>query len=172
MNAKFLVVGAIVGGVVLFLWGAVTHAVLPQQLHEFKDEQAIAQVIRTNIATNGVYLSRQGVFASVAFRPDFGDKTHNILPNLLTQLVTDTLGALLLCLVLAGIRADSVIGRAGWLTLAGLAVVALKLLPYWNWYGFSPGFIAMEALDVVGKFFIGGLVLGALANKMVAAQPR
>lgn len=169
MNAKFLGIGAIVGGVVLFLWGGVTHAVLPQPLHEFKDDKAMVQAVRANMAGNGVYFARQGLFAAAAFRPDYGDKTQNIVPNLLTQLLTDIIGAFLLCFAVAGARAGSALGRAGWLSLVGLAVVALKLMPYWNWYGFSPGFIAMEALDVVGKFFLGGLLLGALAKKMVPA---
>ncbi len=29
MNAKYLIVGTIVGGAVVFLWGAVAHALLP-----------------------------------------------------------------------------------------------------------------------------------------------
>ncbi len=170
MNAKFLLVGAVVGGIVLFLWGAVTHVVLPQPIHEFKNAQAVVQAVRANTDANGLYFAPQGVFSSVAFRPDLGDKTKNLAPNLVTQLLTDVLGALLLCVVLTGVREGSVLGRAGWLALAGLAAFALKLLPYWNWYGFSVAFTAMEVLDLVGKFFIGGLVLSALMSKMAPAS--
>ena len=46
---------------------------------------------------------------------------------------------------------------------------SVDLAPYWNWYGFSTPFIAMEALDVVGKFFIGGLILSALMKKLAPA---
>ena len=153
----------------LFLWGAVTHALLPQPLREFKDEKAVVDVIRANGSGNGVYFARRGMLASVAFLPDLGDKSQNITSNLLIQFCTDTLGALLLCLVLAGLRADSALGHSLKLGLVGLVIVALKLAPYWNWYGFSPPFIAMEALDVVGKFFIGGLVLSALMKKLAPA---
>ena len=169
MNAKFLVTGAIVGGIVLFLWGGLTHSVLPQPLREFKDEKAVVDVIRANGSGNGVYFARRGMLASVALLPDLSDKSQSISQNLLIQLATDTLAALLLCLVLGGFRADSVPGHAGKLTLVGLAIVALKLAPYWNWYGFTPAFTAMEALDVVGKFFIGGLVLSALMKKLAPA---
>ena len=169
MNAKFLVTGAIVGGIVLFLWGAVTHELLPQPLREFKDEKAVVDVIRANGSGNGVYFARRGMLASVAFLPDLGDKSHNITSNLIIQFSTDTLGALLLCLALGALRADSALGHARQLAVIGLVVVALKLAPYWNWYGFSPAFTAMEALDVVGKFFIGGLVLSALMKKLAPA---
>ena len=169
MNAKFLVTGAIVGGIVIFLWGAVTHALLPPPLLEFKDEKAVVETIRANGSGNGVYFARRGMLASVAFLPDLGDKSQNVTPNLLIQFATDTLAALLLCLALAGLHADSALGHARKLAVIGLVIVALKLAPYWNWYGFSPLFIAMEALDVVGKFFIGGLVLSALMKKLAPA---
>ncbi|PYT08838.1 MAG: hypothetical protein DMF60_03745 [Acidobacteria bacterium] len=52
----------------------------------------------------------------------------------------------------------------------GLAAFTINMLPYWNWYGFSTSFMGMEALDLVGKFFIGGLVLSALLNKTLKAK--
>ncbi len=173
MNFRFLILGAIAGGLVIFLWGALTHAVLPQPLHYFTDEPLLIEAIRAHTTGNGVYFASRGVFASVAFLPDFADKAQNLAPNLIIQFCTDTLGALLLCLIVARIRADSVLERAGWLLLMGLAAFAIKFLPYWNWYGFSAPFVAMEALDLVGKFFIGGLVLGALFKRMKvrAARP-
>ena len=166
MSVKFPVVGAIVGGIVLFMWGAVTHMLLPQPLHSFKDEGAVTQVIRANAPENGVYFSTRGVFASVALLPDLSDKAQNITPNLLRQLGTDTCAALLLCFVLRGLRGKSVLAGAGWLALVGFAAFLLKIVPYWNWYGFPSSFIAMEMLDLVGKLFLAGLVLGGLMKKL------
>jgi len=45
----------------------------------------------------------------------------------------------------------------------------VEVLPYCNWYGFTPAFIGMEALDVVRKFFIEGLLLAWLHKKMAPA---
>ena len=170
MSTKFIVIGTIVGGVVLFLWGAVTHAVLPQPLQSFKNEPALVAAIRANTTGNGIYFATRGVFTAVAFRPDFEDKTQNIARNLTIQFCTDALSALLLCLIVVRVRAGSVLARAGWLTLVGLAAFTLKELPYWNWYGLSIPFVAMEALDLLGKFFIGGLLLGGLMNKTVKVK--
>jgi hypothetical protein len=46
-------------------------------------------------------------------------------------------------------------------------------VPYWNWYGFPSAFVGLEALDVLGKFFIGALALRVLRNKLApaAAEP-
>jgi hypothetical protein len=57
------------------------------------------------------------------------------------------------------------LGRAGWSLMACLAAFGYKTVPYWNWYGFSTHFIRMEAEDLFGKFFIGGLLAAALWNK-------
>jgi hypothetical protein len=168
MNAKFLVVGAIAGGIFIFLWGYLTHNVLPQPFHTFRAEEPMTNAVRANAGDgNGMYFTNTGVFCAVAILPDMGDKTKNIVPSLLIQLGTDTLAALLLCLLVGGIRVNSTFGRAMWLLAAGCAAFALKDLPYWNWYGFSVPFLGMEALDLLGKFFLGGLLLSFLQKKLV-----
>ena len=165
MNMRFLLWGAILGGIALFLWGAITHTLLPQPLHRFKDEPAMLRALHAD--GNGIYLSTVGVFAVVAFRPDFRDKTHEISSNVAIQLGTDMLAALFLCILLGGIRVDSLLGGAAWLAVAGMAAFALKELPYWNWYGFPVSFVAMEAFDLTSKLFVGGLVVGTLRKWMV-----
>ncbi len=165
MSAKNLILGALVGGIVLFCWGAITHAVLPQPIHYFVDEMAVVETMRANAPTNGIYFGPHGVFVSVALLPDLGDKTKNILPNVLRQFLSDALAAMLLAIFLTRLP-GTVLGRAGWAAIAGLVAVVLKLLPYWNWYGFPPAFIGMEAFDLVGKFFLSALVLGALRKKL------
>lgn len=117
-----------------------------------------------------MYLTTTGVFAIVAFAPDFSDKTKKIPSNLITQLVTDTISALLLCLLLSGLRARSTLGRASSLLVAGRASFTIKFLPYWNWYGFAPVFVSMELLDLVGKLFLGGLVLAVLQKKLTSSK--
>jgi len=57
------------------------------------------------------------------------------------------------------------VGRAGWSLMAGVAGSGYKTVRHWNWYVFSTPFICMEAVDIFGKFFIGGLLAAALWNK-------
>jgi len=170
MNAKFLAVGTVVGGIVLFLWGGLTHAVLPEPVREFKDAQAVVQVLRANAPENAIYFAPQGAFVSVAFWPDFSDKTKDLTPMLTRQIVTDMIAAFLLCLVLPGIRSTTVLGKTGWLALVSLALFAGKILPYSTWYGFSAPFVGMELLDIAGKLILAGLVLGALMKKLAPAN--
>ncbi len=48
----------------------------------------------------------------------------------------------------------------------------LKMLPYWNWYGFAPAFLGMEALDLVPRFFLGALIRGRWKVRLQAARGR
>jgi hypothetical protein len=166
MNVKYLLAGTIAGGIVLFLWGALTHSVLPQPMSYFKDDQVTIQSLRANASANGIYFSPRGVFASVALLPDLSDKTKNIVPNLLGQLCSDMLATLLMAIFLTCLP-GTIMQRAGWLVLAGAAAFVVKFVPYWNWYGFPMKFVGMEAFDLLGKFFLGGLVLGWLMKKFV-----
>jgi hypothetical protein len=169
MNTKFLAVGTLVGGLVLFFWGFLTHMLGPEYVKTFQDDAAVVQVVRANAPQNGVYLAGQGVFVAVSLLPDLADKSKDLTPMLVRQFLTDLLAAALLCLVLPGIRSATALGRALWLAIMSLAAVAVKILPYWTWYGFSLPFIGVEVLDIVGKFFLAGLVLGALMKKLAPA---
>ncbi|MBI3661991.1 MAG: hypothetical protein HY234_02935 [Acidobacteria bacterium] len=170
MNAKFLVIGTLAGGILLFAWGAVTHMLLPEQVRAFSNDAALVQAVRANAPVNGVYFAGQGVFVAVSFLPDMADKTKDLAPMLKTQFLTDLLAALLLCFVLPGIRSATVLGKTAWLGLASLAAVAVKILPYSTWYGFSAPFVGMEVLDISGKFILLGFVLGGLMKKLVPAN--
>ncbi len=94
----------------------------------------MVQVVRANAPTNGIYFGPRGIFASVALLPDLTDKTKNITPNLVRQLISDTFAALLLTVFLAHLP-GGVLGRAGWAALAGIVAVVVNMLPYWNWHG-------------------------------------
>jgi hypothetical protein len=165
MNSKYLAVGALVGGILLFLWGGLTHAVLPAPLSTFANEEAVVQTLRANAPVDGVYMSHEGVLAAISFSPPYGRREDRMGPYLLRQLLSDTLAAALLAFLIAGLP-GSVFGKACWAAVAGCAAFAIKIVPYWNWYGFTPGFIGMEALDMIGKFFLGGLLLAFLAKKL------
>lgn len=149
MNAKFLVTAAILGGITLFLWGAVSHAVLPQPLREFKDPKAAVEFVKAQAPENGVYLAGEGIFLAVSARPDYSDKTTNLAPNLLTQLVTDMAAALFLGVLLLNLRCTTAGQRAGVVLAAALASAFSQNLPGWNWYGFSTTFTLQEVADVV-----------------------
>lgn len=171
MSAKYLLVGTLILGVVIFLWGAVTHSLLPAPLKTFTNGAPVVAAVHANTPSNGVYLDEHGVFAAVSFTSGMEDKTQNLAPYLVTQFVTDTFSSFILLIVIAQLS-GGVVNRATWSALAGVAAFGYKIVPCWTWYGFSSRFIGMEALDLIGKFFIGGLVAAALWRRWGQAASR
>jgi predicted secreted protein len=171
MNSKYLAVGAILGGILLFLWGFLTHAVLPAPMRTFTNEEAVVQALRANAPSDGVYYSAHGIVAAVSFSPPYGDRGDHLGPYLLRQFLSDTLAAALLAFLVAGLP-GTIFGKAYWAAIAGFTAFAIKVVPYWNWYGFSPQFIGMEAFDMIGKFFLGGLLMAFLAKKLAPSLIR
>ncbi len=58
MPIKKILLSALLGGIVLFLWGFISHEVLPlykNSLVQFKSEEAVTQAIVANAPAPGVY---------------------------------------------------------------------------------------------------------------------
>ena len=151
-----------------------THALLGESvLHayqQFKDEKAVVEVLKANAPSNGTYFAAQGVVAAISFTPDMADKTQNITPLLIREFVSNVVVAFFLAWLLLGVRSKSLGGHAGFLAVMGLAAGFSILFSYWNWYEFSTGFILMDVIDVVVGWFLVGLILSAIQNKLVPVE--
>lgn len=166
---KFIAVGTVAGAIFLFVWGGVLHSATPlpmQGLNEFKDNAAVVEAMKANTNGNGVYFGPQGVWTAVSFFPDFADKTHDLTPMLIKEVFTDVASAFLLCLLILAIKCKSTMERGGVLAMAALAAGMENQISDWNWYGFSAQFTAFEMVDIVGSWFVLGLILPALKNKL------
>jgi len=166
---KFLAIGTVVGAIFLFVWGGVLHSATPltiQGLNEFQNSAAVADAIRANApGGNGIYFGKEGVFAAVRFEPGVTDRTHDIAPLMIREVMTDLASAFLLCLLILAIKCAGTGQRAGVLAIAALAAGMENQISDWNWYGFSLQFSVFELVDIVGSWFVLGLILSALKNK-------
>jgi len=173
MNARYYMAAALVGGIALFAWGSVLHLVpmFPgAEPRAFADSNAVVQVIKANAPENGIYLEGRGVFAAVAFRPDMAPKFESILPSLGIQLLIEIAVALVLAWVLLRLPPMTAFQTGILLAIIGVAAAIEQLLPQQVWYGFPRANTAFEAFGLVVGWFLLGLLLGALRNKMIPAQ--
>ncbi len=171
MHTKFLLSAALLGGVVLFAFSAAYHMVLPWEswaLNEFKDSKALNDVVRATAPRNGVYYTREGVFAAVAYLPDFSDKSQAMGGAMATEFGKDVVVALLLALILPWTRTATVLGRGALLGSIGLAAALSEHVSDWNWYGFSGPFTVLTMGDIVIGWFLAGLAIGWLMRRMHA----
>ena len=172
MKLKFLVSAALLGGLVSFAWGAIAHGtgiLASLEPKTFADSTAVLQTIKANAPENGIYMDGHGVFAAVSFRPDMGQKFESIALPMLRQLGIEIAVALILAWVLLRLPIWPAMGTGSLFATVGLAAGIEQLLPEANWYGFPiPTQLAELATLVVG-WFLMGLVIGWLRNRMLRA---
>ena len=177
-----VLVAGILGGIVMFVWGAVAHMALglgnagmQQPAHEDVAISALHQAFG-DIA--GVYIlpaldhskwsdkaamaayaekSKNAPYAWVVYNPQGQDMT-DMSGQLPRQWASDTLAALALA-VLMGVAAFTFTKR---LTIAAVAAVFAwlsVLVPYWTWYRF-PASLAWAGLveQVIGWLLAGALM--------------
>lgn len=172
MRTRYLLTAAVLGGVVSFGWGSVSHmaAVLPgSEPQSFADSNAVIQMVHANAPDNGVYLDGRGLFAVVAFLPDMGQKFTNLAPPLVKQLLVEIAVAFILAWVLLRLPGLTALQTGILFAIIGLAAGIEELFPMHIWYGFPHSEIAAEGIDLIVGWLLLGLVLGALRNRMAPA---
>ena len=184
-----IVIAGIIGGLVMFLWGAVAHMALPigEAGHKTPTQQdAGLGALATSTAGEGVYMypgiapelmadkaamqafaeqSRGKPYALVVYQPGGNPVNQSMTPNLVKQYVTDTLAALVAAWILAlgawGFGRRVLI--AGALGLFSWLTISL---PYWNWYLFPLDFTAGALISqVVGWLLAGAAMAWWLGRK-------
>jgi hypothetical protein len=173
-----IVVAGLLGGLVLFFWGFVSHTFLPlgEMGHETpKNEDAVLAVLKENLDEEGYYVV-PGITAEQYEDPAavaaWGDKTSanpyafilyqpvgrneaEMGPRLVTELVTNLLSAILAAWVinLAGV---GFFRRVLMATSLGLFAWLVVSVPQWNWYRFPWDMtVGNLAMSVVGWFLAG-----------------
>lgn len=171
MKTRFLLTGTVTAAIAIFVWGAISHLLLPW--HEwtmtvFTNSDQVLETVRSNAAHNGIYFINQGVFAVVDLLPGLPDQTQAIGGNLALQFASNLVVAFLLALAMLGVNCRTLLGRAGFMAMLGITAGAAIHVSHWNWYGFTPAYTIVNTLDLAIAWFIAGLVLAALARTMPA----
>ncbi|HXE74391.1 MAG TPA: hypothetical protein VNN18_01980 [Candidatus Xenobia bacterium] len=182
--AKKLILGAVLGGLILFVWGAISHMLLPVSnyvLFPFTNEEAVKQAVLANVPRSGVYFlpyvegegmteaeqeaamekAMQGpvVFASIRV-----GRAQSFGVLLVNQLLIEMLGALIATALLLNARPMSYGRRVLFVVGIALAVGVAGSLPEWNWYSFSTGYTLAEFFDLIVGWALAGLALAHLAR--------
>jgi len=189
---KSLVLGGLLGGLVLFFWGAFSYMVLPwhaMTLNQFKDESAVAQALGANAGESGIYIlpnpHRQDPSLSEAQRKAAEEDgltrmmqgpfmfasvslagTREMGPALLLNVIGNIVSALLVTWLLLRTAPATYRRRVGMIVLIALAAAVMAHYPSWIWWRFSTRFTLVESADLL----IGWLLAGLVIAKVVPAQ--
>jgi hypothetical protein len=176
---------AVVGGIVVFIWGMISWTVLPwhkHYMHEFQNEERVANVIRDNATVSGIYvlpclmgktrgsdeykqseqMMRDGpvMFAAVKME---GEAPH-MAGSLVKGLILKIIGAYLITWLLLHSRATAFRKQVAFVTMVGLVIGLLGSVPFWIWFGFPAGMTFVSIVESTIGWFLGGLAIAKLAK--------
>ncbi len=192
--AKRILLAGVVGGLVMFVWGAISHMVLPlgevgvRQIDS--NEETVLTAMRSAIREPGFYFFpamdhssgmskeqqeaamkkweekyRAGPWGVLIYHPQGSGQA--LSPK---QLIGEGLSNIAAVLV-AAILLSKAVGGLGGFGGRVLFVALLGLLPslaidfsYWNWYGFPTNYSLAVAADQLIGFTLAGLVLAAFVK--------
>lgn len=182
---KRTLLGGIAGGIVLFIWGYLTHMVFPlweKALLPIPKEDGVLASMRGAIREPGVYFfpgfdmtrtrtkeeeealtakMKAGPRGLLIYHPEGAEPM--LSQQLGTEAASNVLAALLVAFVLAGLRGgyvtrvlvSALFGVVAWLSISA---------SYWTWYGFSTEFSKAELMDQVGGWLVVGVVMAAIVK--------
>ena len=180
-----VLIGGIIGGVAVFMWGFVSHMLLPtgdMGLKQIPGEDAVVAAMKSSIQNRGVYFfpgadmrkkmtpEEQKAWQAKLEAGPTGLLVYNprgeqaLSPKqLLIELLSNMAAALIVAMLLSRL-AGGFGSRALMVMLLGLFAWLSISVSYWNWYQFSNEFTRAEAIDQIGGWLVGGLVLAAIVK--------
>jgi hypothetical protein len=181
---KRILLGGLLGGIVLFVWGFVSWAVLPWHeatLNVVSNEDAVLGAIAANATKRGIYLipgapdttglsdeeaerreqeamkkMGEGPFVFAAVTPG---RSPGMGAALAGSFVIQFVSAALATFLLMRASAMPYLARTAFVMLLGLFAGIVVHLPHWNWWGFAMDYTLVGIADLVIGWFLAGLVV-------------
>lgn len=183
---KKVLLAALLGGLVHFVWGAFSWMVLPWHsatLNDLPGEATILHVLRQNVGQAGVYWfpGMQGAQQSEAARVA-QEKKHREGPigwlvyhpqgrdpmpksTFAMGFLIDFLSALLAASLVAASAPRGYVGRVFLVIALGLFAALVSHAMQWNWMLLPAGYTAVMMADLVLGWLLAGLVIAALVGR-------
>ncbi|NGX50633.1 MAG: hypothetical protein K1060chlam2_00481 [Chlamydiae bacterium] len=192
-----VIIGGIIGGIIAFLWAFVSWAVLPwhnMTINTFRNPEFVAWVIKENVTVDGVYMvpydkshqanltpgevekemnqqkaaMKAGPFVYAQVKVGGVDPTSPLL--YITSFLTQLAGALLISILLFKVVDTNYGGRLLFVTMTGLIVGVLGVIPNWNWFAAGYRFSLVMMADYLIQWFLVGLFLAGFVKPKREAQ--
>jgi len=177
-----VLLGGLVGGIIVFFWGAIAHMALPlgmMGMSSIPDEEPVLAAMK-QIREPGLYMfpgfspsmsaqEREARFAKAKAGPSgilviTPSGAEAMTPRqLLTELASNMLAALVGAFLLSRIT-GSYPSRVVCTGLMGVFSWLSIVVSYWNWYGFPTAFALGEGITEVVGWLLAGLALAAIVG--------
>ena len=185
MSTGRILAAALVGGLVMFIWGAFIHMAPPfaqMGLSTIPNEEGLLSQMKQTVPANGLYFfpGRDLKNDSEAARKDWMDRMKRGPSGLLLikpkgaeamepkQLVIEFVSNVICAFVLALILARWPVSK-GTAAILGLGVGLYGWMSievsYWNWFGYPPEFTFASAVEQIVGGLLTGLIVALVLGK-------
>jgi len=169
---KNVLFATIIGAILVFAWGMFSWTVLTWHepvLNSFVDEATISETVILQAPTSGVYRSpavfaeveeqsKPYIFMAVAHSGVDGSMRTQLIQKFITLLV----GAFLISLLVAKMRAEGYMCRFGAIVLVSIIVALLGNMPNFIWRGFDLDYTLVAFADTVIAWAIAAIFMAAI----------
>lgn len=188
---KKVILGGVLGGLVLFFWGAVSHMATPLGAIGVRSippaqEAGILDAMRGAMNERAIYFfpgldpsrvmapEEQQAYAAKYRAGPAGIVIYNPRPGgdplsarqLLTELGSNVLAALVAALVLVFLAGPSSYGQRVFLVASFGLVAGLEVdVSYWNWYGSPTNYVLAQLVDHTTGWLLAGLVVARVCRR-------
>ena len=186
---RAVLLGGLIGGVVLFIWGMVSYMLLPWHtatLEKFTNESAMAQALSAQAPRSGMYIlpnpHRYDPTLTAEQRKTAEDQAMTRMMQgpflfaavslhgardmglaMVLNLLANILAAGLVTWLLLKTTGLTYWGRVGFVVVLAFTTCLIAYVPYWIWWGFSGSFTAVEFADHLLGWGLTGLAIARYA---------
>ncbi len=166
--SKTLIKGGLLGGIVIFIWMAISWMLIPWHmatLHSFTSETTVAQVMKENAPQSGIYMmplqanANQQSSGPMVFAAVHQEGMTSMPEAMLIELVCQIVTAFLVTWMLMKTARLNYWGRVGFVFVFAITTSIASNVPYWTWFHFSTGFTLVSIADILISWLLAGLVI-------------
>lgn len=190
---KNILIGGLVGGVILFLWGWMAWTILPlhtASLRPIENEDRVTEVLASNLGTHGVYTFpnmpqngedvsaeeqqlamdewtkkyQRGPIGIIIYDPR--GKDANMPNEMIIGFVLNLISAMLAVWLFSRSTAitASFIARVAYCGMLGILISVFSHLSNWNWLGFPLDYTSAMFTDTVIGWLLAGMGIAAVVK--------
>ncbi len=181
-NVKKLLIGALIGTVVGFVWGATEwfNPLLQQPYKQVKNQTEVNSTLIDNLDENGIYVWHKDTQLHLENATSVAEKDSNVMYFIAKndgkyyqpgrfmgiEVLTQFLTWLLITYLFIRLDIRGHFDRIKFVGLLALVVGLGYVLPMWNWWGFSTEFVAIRW----GNLLVGWLLAATAVSFYLKKQ--